>query len=161
MALVCRGVDPCLLFGVAQIQPGKYCTLSTLNPGNPLEPCRGACRPRWSTSRSSRARLALLSSILLRNPLGKTLQGRMSTALEYLALVPGEASADTAVLRDRIFRSGAPGVTDAAPAPPFPFISEEVPVLAQQPPAPAQPVQQQLQQQQPAAPSHVHGARRQ
>lgn len=81
----------------------------------------------------------------------------MATALEYLALVPGEASADTAVLRDRIFRSGAPGVAAAAPAPPFPFISEEVPVLAQQAPAPVQPVQQQQQQQ--AAPSHAHGAR--
>ena len=81
----------------------------------------------------------------------------MATALEYLALVPGEASAETAVLRDRIFRSGAPGVAAAAPAPPFPFISEEAPVLAQPAPAPA-PVQQH-QQQQPAAPSHAHGAR--
>ena len=39
----------------------------------------------------------------------------MRTALEYLSLVPGEATAETAVLRDRIYRSGAPGVAEAAP----------------------------------------------
>ena len=71
----------------------------------------------------------------------------MRTALEYLSLVPGEATAETAVLRDRIYRSGAPGVAEAAPQPPFPFISEDVPVLAPPPPPPVQ----QQQQQQPAA----------
>jgi hypothetical protein len=69
----------------------------------------------------------------------------MRTALEYLSLVPGEATAETAVLRDRIYRCGAPGVAEAAPQPPFPFISEDVPVLAP-PPPPAQ-----AQQPQPAA----------
>lgn len=43
------------------------------------------------------------------------MQGRMRTALEYLSLVPGEATVETAVLRDRIYRSGAPGVAEAAP----------------------------------------------
>ncbi len=54
----------------------------------------------------------------------------MKAALEYLNLIPGEATADVAVLRDRIYRSGAPGVSEAAAAPPFPFIAEEVPVDA-------------------------------
>ncbi len=54
----------------------------------------------------------------------------MKAALEYLNLIPGEATADVAVLRDRIYRSGAPGVSEAAAPPPFPFIAEEVPVDA-------------------------------
>ncbi|KAI8473947.1 MAG: hypothetical protein J3K34DRAFT_161809 [Monoraphidium minutum] len=52
-------------------------------------------------------------------------QGRMSAALRYLGMVPGEASTGVAVLRDRIYRSGAPGAADA-PAPPFPFQLEDV-----------------------------------
>lgn len=68
----------------------------------------------------------------------------MATAMEYLSLVPGDASADTAVLRDRIFRSGAPGLSENLPQPPFPFISEEPPVSSSAYIAPAQtaPVQQ-------------------
>ena len=37
-----------------------------------------------------------------------TPQGRLTTALEYLEYVPGEASTTVAVLKDRIYRSGAP-----------------------------------------------------
>lgn len=57
-------------------------------------------------------------------------QGRMKAAMEYLNLIPGEATADVAVLRDRIYRSGAPGVSDVTAAPPFPFIAQDVPVAA-------------------------------
>ena len=34
-------------------------------------------------------------------------QGRLTTAMEYLEYVPGEASTTVAELKDRIFRSGA------------------------------------------------------
>jgi len=40
--------------------------------------------------------------------------------------VPGEATSATAELRDRICRSGAPGLPPGADPPPFPFIAEEV-----------------------------------
>jgi len=40
--------------------------------------------------------------------------------------VPGEATSATAELRDRICRSGAPGLPPGAGPPPFPFIAEEV-----------------------------------
>ncbi len=53
-------------------------------------------------------------------------QGRLAAALEYLDLVPGEATSATAELRDRICRSGAPGLPPGAGPPPFPFIAEEV-----------------------------------
>lgn len=39
--------------------------------------------------------------------LGAAAQGRLAAALEYLDLVPGEATSSTAELRDRICRSGA------------------------------------------------------
>eukprot|EP00955_Chlamydomonas_euryale_P051796 354962-Chlamydomonas_euryale.AAC.1 len=35
-------------------------------------------------------------------------QGHLATALGYLEMVPGEASTQVAVLKDRIYRSGAP-----------------------------------------------------
>jgi hypothetical protein len=54
----------------------------------------------------------------------------MKAALDYLNLVPGEATEETAVLRDRIYRSGAPGVSEGTPQPPFPFICEDVRVSA-------------------------------
>lgn len=63
------------------------------------------------------------------------LQGRMKAALEYLNLIPGEATADVAVLRDRIYRSGAPGVSEAAAPPPFPYIAEDLPVAVTAPAA--------------------------
>lgn len=50
----------------------------------------------------------------------------MSTALDYLEYVPGEASTTVAVLKDRIYRSGAASVPQGAHPPPFPFIREEV-----------------------------------
>jgi hypothetical protein len=54
----------------------------------------------------------------------------MSTALDYLDYVPGEASTAVAVLKDRIYRSGgaaaAGGVPAGMHAPPFPFILEDV-----------------------------------
>lgn len=53
-------------------------------------------------------------------------QGRMSTALEYLDLVPGEASSTVAILRDRIYRSGTSGLPGHVNPPPFPFVMEEV-----------------------------------
>lgn len=54
------------------------------------------------------------------------LQGRMDTALDYLEFVPGEASTTVAVLKDRIYRSGAGNLPNNMHAPPFPFIREEV-----------------------------------
>lgn len=53
-------------------------------------------------------------------------QGRMSTALDYLEYVPGEASTTVAVLKDRIYRSGTAPLPPGAHAPPFPFIREDV-----------------------------------
>ncbi|KAG1669386.1 hypothetical protein FOA52_004037 [Chlamydomonas sp. UWO 241] len=52
-------------------------------------------------------------------------QGHLTTALDYLEMVPGEASTHVAVLKDRIFRSGAP-LPQNVHAPPFPFILEDV-----------------------------------
>ena len=45
-------------------------------------------------------------------------QGRLSAALEYLDLVPGEATSATAELRDRICRSGAHDLPACAPPSP-------------------------------------------
>lgn len=70
----------------------------------------------------------------------------MGAALQYLSLVPGDAAPDTAILRDRIHRSGAPDVY-AAPEPMFPFIAEDVPV------DPSAAAQHQYQQQQQVAPA--------
>ena len=53
-------------------------------------------------------------------------QGRLQTALAYLDMAPGEGALDTAVLRDRIYRAGGPELAATAPAPPFPFVAEEV-----------------------------------
>ncbi|KAF8071322.1 SEC31B [Scenedesmus sp. PABB004] len=53
-------------------------------------------------------------------------QGRLGAALRYLDMVPGEASTSVAVLRDRIFRSGAPSLPADAAAPPFPFQAEDI-----------------------------------
>jgi hypothetical protein len=53
-------------------------------------------------------------------------QGRLHTALEYLDMAPGEGALDTAVLRDRIYRAGGPELAATAPAPPFPFVAEEI-----------------------------------
>ena len=55
------------------------------------------------------------------------LQGRMGAAQQYLSLVPGDAAPDVAELKDRIHRSGAPGV-NVGPEPMFPFIAEDVAV---------------------------------
>lgn len=66
-------------------------------------------------------------------------QGKMDMALEYLDMVPGEASSVVAILKDRVYRSGASSL--AAQPPPFPFIREEVHASA----APAAPVQPQGQ----------------
>jgi hypothetical protein len=55
-----------------------------------------------------------------------SLQGRLHTALAYLDMAPGEGALDTAVLRDRIYRAGGPELAATAPAPPFPFVAEEV-----------------------------------
>eukprot|EP00798_Chlamydomonas_sp_ICE-L_P017883 gene17883-24274_t len=57
-------------------------------------------------------------------------QGRLTTALEYLEHVPGEASTTVAVLRDRIYRSGSQLPTAVTHAPPFPFILEDVQPVA-------------------------------
>eukprot|EP00884_Botryococcus_braunii_P015143 jgi/Botrbrau1/2362/Bobra.39_1s0046.1 len=51
-------------------------------------------------------------------------QGQMPMALEFLDLVKGESTSSTAILRDRIVRSGAPGVENRSA--PFPFIAEDV-----------------------------------
>ena len=51
----------------------------------------------------------------------------MGLALEYLGMVGGEVGADSAELRDRIFRCGAGGVPPDAPTPPFPFVAQDVP----------------------------------
>lgn len=53
-------------------------------------------------------------------------QGRMATALHYLDMVPGEACTATAILKDRIFRSGAPDVPATSAIPPFPYETYEV-----------------------------------
>ncbi|KAK9805066.1 hypothetical protein WJX73_010529 [Symbiochloris irregularis] len=52
-------------------------------------------------------------------------QGCMNIAWDYLGLIPGEASTNVAELRDRVFRSGKPGLREDM-APPFPFAAEEV-----------------------------------
>lgn len=67
-------------------------------------------------------------------------QGLLSTAFEYLNLVPAdESSEELNVLRDRVYRSGEVSV-GAAPAPSFPFEAQDL-VVGQQhpistPPAP-------------------------
>ena len=61
----------------------------------------------------------------------------MKAALEYLDLVPGEPTTDVAELRERIYNSGAPGVSEAAAQPPFPFIAETVSVAVPTPAAAA------------------------
>jgi len=53
-------------------------------------------------------------------------QGRMGIALRYLGMVPGEASTSVAVLKDRIYRSGAQGIPADIAAPPFPFQLEDI-----------------------------------
>ncbi|KAK9829183.1 hypothetical protein WJX72_004364 [[Myrmecia] bisecta] len=53
-------------------------------------------------------------------------QGCMGMALEYLDMVPGEASATNAILRDRIYRSSGPDIPPNISPPPFPFIGEDV-----------------------------------
>eukprot|EP00775_Hariotina_reticulata_P008692 gene8692-8873_t len=53
-------------------------------------------------------------------------QGRMGAALRYLEMVPGEASTSVAVLKDRIYRSGASSVPSDIAAPPFPFQLEDI-----------------------------------
>ena len=84
---------------------------------------------------------ACLAASLAHTPFVPTLlftplyQGRLTTALEYLEYVPGEASTTVAVLKDRIFRSGAP-LPHGAHAPPFPFILEDVRPVATPAPAP-------------------------
>ena len=49
----------------------------------------------------------------------------MAAAWTYLSLLPGEASASTAELRDRVFRSYRAELASAQP-PPFPFVAEDV-----------------------------------
>lgn len=53
-------------------------------------------------------------------------QGRAAIAWEYLEMLPGEVSTATAVLKDRLYRSGAPDLPATAHAPHFPFEAEEV-----------------------------------
>jgi hypothetical protein len=72
--------------------------------------------------RLSVGRLCLSPNFALRF----SLQGRLQTALAYLDMAPGEGALDTAVLRDRIYRAGGPELAATAPAPPFPFVAEEV-----------------------------------
>eukprot|EP00211_Chloroparvula_japonica_P000131 CAMPEP_0119125334 /NCGR_PEP_ID=MMETSP1310-20130426/4646_1 /TAXON_ID=464262 /ORGANISM="Genus nov. species nov., Strain RCC2339" /LENGTH=1095 /DNA_ID=CAMNT_0007115393 /DNA_START=21 /DNA_END=3304 /DNA_ORIENTATION=+ len=47
-------------------------------------------------------------------------QGKMELALQYLSKLPGEATPDTAILKDRIYRAGG-SLTAHMQAPPFPF----------------------------------------
>lgn len=41
-------------------------------------------------------------------------------------MAPGEGALETVILRDRIYRAGGPELAATAPAPPFPFVAEEV-----------------------------------
>lgn len=55
----------------------------------------------------------------------------MSTALEYLHYTPGEATTVVAVMKDRIFQSGAATqqeITQQFSPPPFPFVQEHIQV---------------------------------
>ena len=74
-------------------------------------------------------------------------QGKLNEALKYLGKVPGDASAETAILKDRLYRAGATSSDGAAPA--FPFESQAVTSTSAQ--ASAQPT---AQHQQPAAAAH-------
>ena len=78
-------------------------------------------------------------------------QGKLNEALKYLGKVPEDTSAETAILKDRLYRAGAASSDGAAPA--FPFESETVTstsapaaaqtaALHQQPAAAQQPQQQ-------------------
>ncbi len=49
-----------------------------------------------------------------------------TTALNPKPCNAGEGALDTAILRDRIYRAGGPDLAASAPAPPFPFVAEEV-----------------------------------
>jgi protein transport protein SEC31 len=73
-------------------------------------------------------------------------QGHLDAAMSYLSLVPGDDSADTAVLRDRIYRSSV-----AAAAPPAQHQYAAAPAQQQYAAAPAQ-------QQYAAAPAQQHAA---
>mmetsp|Transcript_24380 Transcript_24380/g.43410 ORF Transcript_24380/g.43410 Transcript_24380/m.43410 type:complete len:1160 (-) Transcript_24380:43-3522(-) len=61
-------------------------------------------------------------------------EGRMATALHYLDMVPGEACTATAILKDRIYRSGAPDVPATSAIPPFPYETYELRPDAAAPP---------------------------
>ena len=50
--------------------------------------------------------------------------GAADVAMHYLSLLPGEDTPETAVLRDRIYRSGLAAASTAAP--PFPFVAHEI-----------------------------------
>jgi hypothetical protein len=83
---------------------------------------------------------------------GELVQGQLATALKYLCMLPGEDTPPTAVLRDRIYRSGLVPAASLQP-PPFPFVAEEVasPGGGVKPAVAAKPAQQQQQAQRAAA----------
>lgn len=66
-----------------------------------------------------------LGDLLARHAEGLAATGRLSAAYDLLTLVPGDTSTGAAVLRDRLYRSGAVPQAAAAP-PPFPFTPEGV-----------------------------------
>lgn len=51
----------------------------------------------------------------------------MGMALEYLGMIPGEASGPIGILKDRIFHSGSADIPDSAPLPPYPFVEDPMP----------------------------------
>ena len=54
------------------------------------------------------------------------MQGQLTTAWEYLGIVPVEPPTAVAELSDRVFRSMPPGLGLDDQNPPFPFIGQEV-----------------------------------
>ncbi|KAG7674441.1 hypothetical protein KSW81_000096 [Nannochloris sp. 'desiccata'] len=68
-----------------------------------------------------------LGDLLARQAEALAANGRLSAAYDLLTLVPGDASTGAAVLRDRLFRSGAVPQAAVVP-PPFPFGQEAAPV---------------------------------
>ena len=68
-----------------------------------------------------------LGDLLARQAEGLASTGRLSAAYDLLTLLPGDTSTGAAVLRDRLYRSGAVPQAAAAP-PPFPFTAEGVAV---------------------------------
>lgn len=119
LCYICAGsVDKAVAYWSKTVQSARLPGLDTLQSVIEKAVILGLATNNKKASSSLSELVTSYASILVA-------QGRMATALDYLDLVPGEASTTVAVLKDRIYRSGAE-LPATMHVPPFPFIKEDV-----------------------------------